>query len=307
MTEDSEKIQELKGTELVASEKDDKRDFALDFTTSSAISRVNIKFLLTYFPIFWFSGILVAIYSYEYFRRLPPIEENWYPYIFTFCYLPIAIFSMMFIFILGCMFFSKLFLILINLIHKPKEGVFLAQIGDKDFEFWCLRTELKKLVMWLVRNFPLPWMDVLAFRWFSVKIDFSSHLQDSWCDMEFIKFGRKVMIGQGAVVMSSMVVGKYLIIKKVFFNDYTVIGGMACVSPGTITGKDVLLGAISLSVLNQFLESEWIYFGIPCIKLKPQRFTGETRMTKKSADDEKAISVEHIVSIEKDKREKYKL
>ena len=147
MTEDLKKIQDLKGTELTTTEKDDKGELAIDFTTSSAISRVNIKFLLTYIPIFWFSGILVAIYSYEYFRRLPPIEENWYPYIFTFCYLPIAIFSMLFIFIIGCIFFSKLILILINLIHKPKEGVFIAQIGDKDFEFWCLRTELKKLVV----------------------------------------------------------------------------------------------------------------------------------------------------------------
>lgn len=307
MTEDLGKIQDLKGTELTAPERDDKRELALDFTTSSAISRVNIKFLLTYIPIFWFSGILVAVYAYEYFRRLPPIEEDWYPYIFTLCYLPIAIFSMLFLFILGCMFFSKLILILINLLHKPKEGVFIAQIGDKDFEFWCLRTELKKLVMWLVRNFPLPWMDVLAFRWFGVKIDFSSHLQDSWCDMEFIKFGRKVMIGQGSVVMSSMVVGKYLIIKEVIFDDYTVIGGMACVSPGTITGKDVLLGAISLSVLNQVLESEWIYFGIPCIKLKPQRFTGETTMAKRSADDAKVVLFEQNVNIEEDKKEKYKL
>jgi len=43
------------------------------------------------------------------------------------------------------------------------------------------------------------------------------------------------MIGQGAVVMSSMVVGKYLIIKKVILDDYTVVGGMACVSPGIFT------------------------------------------------------------------------
>ena len=107
--------------------------------------------------------------------------------------------------------------------------------------------------------------------------------------------------------MSSMVVGKYLIIKKVFFDDYTVIGGMACVSPGTITGKDVLLGAISLSVLNQVLESEWIYFGIPCIKLKPQRFTGETTMAKRSADDAKVVLFEQNVNIEEDKKEKYKL
>ncbi|TFG22314.1 MAG: hypothetical protein EU529_10855 [Promethearchaeota archaeon] len=282
----------------------DKKEYALDFTTSSAIGRVSIKFLVIYIPIFWFSGLLVGIYLYEYFKNLPPITEDWMVYLFPILFLPVAIFSMLFIFILGCIFFSKLFLILINLIHKPKEGIFLAQKGDKDFEFWCMRTELKKLVMWLVRNCPLPWIDTLAFRWFGVKMDFSSHLQDSWCDMEFIQFGRKVLVGQGAVVMSSMVVGKYLIIKKLIFSDYTIIGGMACVSPGTISGKDSFLGALSATVYGQFLETEWIYFGIPCIKLKPNRLGGSKFITKSIVDDEQAISIEHEINIEEDKKDK---
>ncbi|TFG02497.1 MAG: hypothetical protein EU540_01395 [Promethearchaeota archaeon] len=282
----------------------DKKEYALDFTTSSSIGRVSIKFLIIYIPIFWFSGLLVGIYLYEYFKNLPPITEDWMVYLFPILFLPIAIFSMLFIFILGCIFFSKLFLTLINLIHKPKEGIFLAQKGDRDFEFWCMRTELKKLVLWLVRNCPLPWIDTLAFRWFGVKMDFSSHLQDSWCDMEFIKFGRKVLVGQGAVVMSSMVVGKYLIIKKVIFSDYTVVGGMGCVSPGTITGKDSFLGAMSSTVLNQILEANWIYFGIPAIKLKPNKLARVKHMTKSFVDDEQSISIEHEINIEKDKKDK---
>ena len=302
-SESIKKSTEAKENRLTVSENNDLKDYAIDFTTSSAISRVSIKFLIVYIPIFWFSGILVGIYSYEYFRVLPPITEDWYPWIFTLCFIPVALLSMVFVFILSCIFFGKLFLILINLIHKPKEGVFLAQKGDKDFEFWCLRTELKKLVMWLMRNCPLPWMDALAFRWFGVKMDFSSHLQDSWCDIEFIKFGRKVLVGQGAVVMSSMVVGKYLIIKKVIFDDYTVIGGMACVSPGTITGRDSLLGAISATVFNQFLEPEWIYFGIPCIKLKPNKLADLTEMIKRSVDKEQAILIDDKISIEKQKKD----
>ena len=282
----------------------DKKDYALDFQTSSAISRVSIKILIIYIPIFWFSGLLVGIYLYECFKYLPPITEDWSRYLFPILFLPIAIFSMLFIFILGCIFFSKLFLTLINLIHKPKEGIFLAQKGDRDFEFWCMRTELKKLVMWLVRNCPLPWIDTLAFRWFGVKMDFSSHLQDSWCDMEFIKFGRKVLVGQGAVVMSSMVVGKYLIIKEIIFSDYSLIGGMSCVSPGTITGKDSFLGGVSATVFGQFLEPEWIYFGIPCIKLKPNKLAGSRFLTKSIVDDEQAISIEHEINIEEDKKDK---
>jgi hypothetical protein len=285
---------------LSTQEETELSDLSLDFTTSSAISRVNIKFLAVYIPILWFSGLLVSIYVYEYFKNLPPFQENWIQWIPTLLFLPIAVFSMYFIFIGGCIFFSKLFLILINLIHKPKEGIFKAELGDADFEFWCLRTELKKLVIWLMRNCPLPWIDSLGFRWFGVKMDFSSHLLDSWCDIEFIKFGRKVMVGQGAVVMSSMVVGKYLIIKRVICGDYTVIGGMACISPGTITGTDSLLGAISATVPYQILESEWIYFGIPAIKLKPNKLARVGTILKRSVDDSEAIDADHEIISDRD-------
>ena len=126
--------------------------------------------------------------------------------------------------------------------------------------------------------------------------------------MEFVNFGRNVLVGQGAVVMSSMVVGKYLIIKKVILNDFTVIGGLAIVSPGTITGTDSLLGAISSTMLNQTLESGWIYFGIPAIKLKQNKLTFITEMTKRSVDDEEVETYfDDGVNIEEKKKKKLNL
>ena len=74
-------------------------------------------------------------------------------------------------------------------------------------------------------------------------------------------------------------------------DDYTVIGGMSCVSPGTITGRDSLLGAISATVLNQLLETGWIYFGIPAIKLKPNKLSFVSEMTKRTVDDEQKFIV----------------
>ncbi|MHA2182477.1 MAG: hypothetical protein ACXAAH_13740, partial [Promethearchaeota archaeon] len=168
-------------------------DLALDFTTSSAISRVNIKFLIVYIPIFWLSGMLDTIIFYTFIS----LVKNVFVMVF---FLPTMIIIMWFVFILGCFFFSKLFLILINLIHKPNEGVFRAEIGDPDFEFWSLRTEIKKIVLWLLRNWPLPWADILAFKFFGVKMTLSSSLYDSWCDGEFITFGRNVLVGQGVTI-----------------------------------------------------------------------------------------------------------
>ncbi|MFW9972893.1 MAG: acyltransferase, partial [Candidatus Odinarchaeota archaeon] len=245
-------------------------DLRIDFTTSSAISRVNIKFLVVYIPIFWLSGMLdtVIFYTFTYY------VENWVLMAF---FLPAMVIIMWFVFIIGCFFFSKLLLIIINLIHKPKEGIFKAEKGNPDFEFWCLRTELKKIVLWLMRNWPLPWIDILAFKWFGIKMSLSSTLHDSWCDSEFIRFGRRVIVGQGASVMSSMVIGKYLIIKEVIFDDYVMIGGHAIIAPGSIVGKDSIVGALSTTTYDQILDPGWIYFGIPVIKLKKNKYAEERR------------------------------
>lgn len=301
MTE-SRNIQSDQGQNIFNTTKDkDDNDFALNFSTSSALSRINIKFLIIYIPIFWFSGLTVAIYWYEWTKN----KIIWTDWITAIIFLPFALFSMYFLFIFSNIFFCKLFLVLINLIHKPKEGIFLAQRGNRDFEFWCLRTELKKLAIWFTRNCPLPWVDVLAFRWFGLKMDFSSHLQDAWSDLEFINLGRKVMIGQGAVIMSSMIVGKYLIIKKVILNDYVVIGGQATVAPGTIIGKDAILGALSRTTYNQVLDSNWVYFGTPASKLKENKYAEIRRdiIVKKDIAEGKKFKVIYEVNIGEDKKD----
>lgn len=272
-------------------------DLTIDFITSSAIGRINLRFLLIYIPIFWLGGLTVMIYAVSFVPRV----KDW---IASLLFLPASIFFMICLFILGCVFFSKLFLVLINLLHKPKEGIFKAEKGNEEFEFWQIRIQLKKISIWLLNNCPLPWMNVLAFRWFGVKIDFSSHMIDAWVDTEFITFGRKVMVGQGAVVMSSMILGKYLIIKRVYLDDYTVVGGQTSVSPGTIIGQDTVLGALSTTTFNQVLEQSWIYFGFPAKKLKVNKYAELKPEVIKKIDVDNAIAydVEFDINIDEEKR-----
>ncbi|KKM65924.1 hypothetical protein LCGC14_1486360 [marine sediment metagenome] len=283
--------------------KETNQDFMLDFTTSSAISKVNIKFLAIYIPVFWFSGLLVALICYQYTWMAINVDGLWW--IVQIAFLPLFLLGMHFLFIMTCVLFCKLFLILINLIHLPKEGVFFAEIGDPDFDFWCLRTEVKKLVLWLFNNSPVPLADILGFRWFGMKLDFSSHLYDAWCDAEFVKFGRQVLIGQGASVMSSMVVGKYLIIKKIILGDYVVVGAQVSLAPGTIVGKDTVIGAISVTKFNQILEEGWVYMGVPPRKIKPNKYAESQRdiIIKKDVDDEKKYEVKKEVNIDEDKKD----
>ena len=301
-------MNDIKGTDGATIDFDDEKDFLLDFTTSSSINRIGYKSIILQLLVLWIGLFLGYIVIDSYLRTFFIAFDERSRYLHNWILVLIAFpFNILFIYILaviGCIFASKFLLILINLIHVPKEGIFLIHRGNRDYEFWCLRIELKKIAIWMANNCPLPWIDTLAFRWFGVKIDFSSHLQDAWCDVEFIHFGRKVMVGQGAVVLSSMIIGKYLIIKQVIFDDYAVIGGQATIAPGTIIGKDTVIGALSTTNFYQFLEDSWIYFGIPAIKLKPNKYAESRRdlVKKVDVDELKKFSIEHEVNIDEDKK-----
>ena len=285
------------------------RDFLLDFITSSSINKIGIKSILLQVFVLWIgtflSIILIDSYLRTFFIAFDERSRYLHNWVLVLIAFPFNFFIIYILAVIGCIFSCKLLLIFINLVHKPKEGIFLIRKGNRDYEFWRLRIELKKIAIWITNNCPLPWIDTLAFRWFGVKIDFSSHLQDAWCDVEFIRFGRKVMVGQGAVVLSSMIIGKYLIIKQVIFDDYAVIGGQATIAPGTIIGKDTIIGALSTTNFKQFLEESWIYFGIPAIKLKPNKYAELRRdiVKKVDVDGLKKFSIEHKINIDEDKKE----
>ncbi|MFW9866865.1 MAG: hypothetical protein ACFFEN_12290 [Candidatus Thorarchaeota archaeon] len=281
-----------------------KIDYTIDFITSSAISRISVKFLIFYIPILWIAGYMAIAVFFDISSLLVDYigESAW---IITMLLLPVWTFVSYFIFVFGVAFLTKAFLIMINMIHRPKEGVFIAAEGDQDFEFWRLRVELKKLVFWFMNNGPIPWIVMWGFRWMGIKVDFSSHMQDAWADGGFIVFGRNVTVGQGTVVMSSMVVGKYLIIKKVIFEDHSVIGGVSNIAPGTIAGKESVIGAATNTNPNQHIEPGWIYLGIPARKLKPNKYATERRdlIYKREVDEEVKYVVKQEVNIDEDKRE----
>jgi carbonic anhydrase/acetyltransferase-like protein (isoleucine patch superfamily) len=103
--------------------------------------------------------------------------------------------------------------------------------------------------------------------------------------------------------MSSMIIGRYLIIKKVIFDDYVVVGGQATIAPGTIIGKDTVIGALSTTNFLQYLEESWIYFGIPAIQLKPNKFAESRKdiIKKVDVDEVRKYKVKHEINIENDK------
>jgi len=101
-----------------------------------------------------------------------------------------------------------------------------------------------------------------------------------------------------------MVVGKYLVIKRLIFGDYVLVGGHTTIAPGTIIGHDSFVGAVSTTLFNQVIEPSWIYFGIPVIKLKENKYAEERRdlIMKRDVDGAKKFEVEHEVNIDEKKK-----
>ncbi len=181
-------------------------------------------------------------------------------------FLPISIVIYYSIFILCLLFFAKLILILINLIHQPKEGIFHRTLQDKDFLFFLLRRNLKSFVLKIFNYFPLPWAKILALKMFNITIPYNTGVMDSFIDSDFIEIGNNTIFGEGSIVMSSMVLGDFLFVKKVVLKDDCTIGAFSVIAPGTIVEEGAILGMGSYTKINQCLEKNYIHFGRPAKK-----------------------------------------
>ncbi|MGV9174072.1 MAG: hypothetical protein ACOC35_16105, partial [Promethearchaeia archaeon] len=67
---------------------------------------------------------------------------------------------------------------------------------------------------------------------------------------------------------------------------------------------DTVLGAVSSTNYNQLLEPGYIYFGIPAIQLKENKYAEERRdiIVKKDVDKGTKYVVKHDVNIDEDKK-----
>lgn len=65
-----------------------------------------------------------------------------------------------------------------------------------------------------------------------------------------------------------MILGDFLLVKKVILQDGCTIGAFSVVAPGTIVEKGAILGMGSYSKTNQVLEKNYIHIGRPAKKWK---------------------------------------
>lgn len=229
---------------------------------------VKKRYLIFYIFLMWVSMIPVLLEFWFYWRWLwDPVRP-----IHFYIFLPLLCFLMYITAVFTSLFFAKILLLIVNAIHRPKEGVFLREPSDRDYRYWSLRNTIKKWPIWLAHKFPFPFLDNIVFKMFGVKTKFSNSLFEGWVDCEFIEFGENVVVGQGSIVQSAAIVGNLLIIKKTIIEDNVRIGAHAVIMPGTHIGKNSVLAANSTTIVGQELEEGWIYVGIPAKQFKKNRF-----------------------------------
>ncbi|TXT66810.1 MAG: hypothetical protein BAJALOKI3v1_10081 [Promethearchaeota archaeon] len=172
------------------------------------------------------------------------------------------------IFLLTLFSFGKIYLIIINLIHLPKEGKFECSLKDKDYFFYCMRTTIKEFIVKTYDYFPLPWAKIFPLKFFNLTIPSSAGVLDSYIDTDFIELGEESILGEGAIIFSSLILDDTLLIKKTVIQDRATIGAYSIVAPGTYVEEGSILGMGSYTQINQILEKGWIYVGRPARKLK---------------------------------------
>ncbi|MFX1303182.1 MAG: DapH/DapD/GlmU-related protein [Promethearchaeota archaeon] len=234
---------------------------------NTTLTLVKKKYLIFYIFLIWIS-IFTIQFEFWWFWHFYLIKK----YVHYYFFLPIVIFIMYLTSIIISLFFAKIFLVVVNLIHKPREGVFLRHPSDKDYRYWSLRSTIKKWPIWISHKFPFPFMDNICSKMFGVKTKYSNSLFEGWVDTEFIEFGKNIVVGQGAVVQSAIIIGNLFIIRKTIIEDNVMIGSQSVVMPGTHIKKNCILGGHSMTTVGQELEENWVYLGAPAKKFKKNVF-----------------------------------
>ncbi|MFX0021168.1 MAG: DapH/DapD/GlmU-related protein [Candidatus Hermodarchaeota archaeon] len=230
---------------------------------------VKKRYLIFYFFLIWISIIPLLLELWVYWRFLWSYTRPVHFYTF----LPLLCVLMYITITFSGIFFAKILLISVNAIHKPREGIFLRIPEDRDYRYWSLRNTIKRWPIWLAHRFPFPGiMDNICFKMFGVKTKISNSLFEGWVDTEFLEFGKDVVVGQGAIVQSAVIIGNLLIIRKTVIEDDVRIGSHAIVMPGTHIGHNCILAANSVTTVGQVLEQGFIYAGIPAKKFKKNYF-----------------------------------
>jgi hypothetical protein len=185
------------------------------------------------------------------------LKAAWYYWLL----LPLNIYGNIFLFVFTVILFSASIFKLLNLISKPKEGVF--ERGSREWKYMHRRFWTAYFPIWLARALPLPWLDIIAYRFFGTCVGRSVVLYEGYIDPEFVEIGDFTMTSLNICIFSHLIYHDKLIIKKVKVGKACVVGPHTIISPGTVMEDFAVLGVNSYTKINQNLKGNLIHVGTP--------------------------------------------
>ena len=238
-----------------------------EFISTSGVYKIPYTFLIIILQLFfggfvlfvvnlWFiNSIYFLLTGSEFYRS--GVKAEWYFWLLV----PLNIYGNIFLFSLSIILFSAVVNKTLNLMHAPREGVF--EKGSKDWKYMHRRFWTAYFPIWLARALPLPWLDVLVYRLFGVRIGKNVVTYEGYIDPELIEIGDFTMTSLNICIFSHLIYQDKVIIKRVKIGEACIIGPQSIVTPGTILNDRAVLGANSYTYLSQKLESDLIHVGTP--------------------------------------------
>lgn len=222
--------------------------------------RLRNKYLLLYVVIIILSFVPCSLFEYWYFINFWRSDYYW----LFFLLLPFNILVLIYLLQFSSIIFSLLFLSIVKLLHKPKEGIFKRDISDKEYLYWNLRNLIKKWPLFILASNPFPWFkNRFVLRFFGVKIGKKSICDNCWISSEFVLIGKNVIIGMNSAILSFGIEQDSFFIKKIVIGDDVLIGAKCVLLPGTTMKKGAKLSAHSYTNVGDILEENSVYMGHP--------------------------------------------
>ncbi|MHA2288831.1 MAG: hypothetical protein ACXABG_08590 [Promethearchaeota archaeon] len=238
--------------------------------------------LILLFVNLWFINSLYYLLTGSQFYSIG-FKAEWYYWLL----LPLNIYGNIFLFTFTIIAFSALIFRLLNRLSNPKEGVF--ERGSKDWKYMHRRFWTAFFPIWLARALPLPWLDIIAYRFFGIRVGRSVVLYEGYIDPVFVEIGDFTMTSLNICIFSHLIYQDKVIIKKVKVGKACVVGPHTIISPGTVMEDFAVLGVNSYTKINQNLEGNLIHVGTPVSITLPIQSVEESQQkavkVKKGSDD----------------------
>lgn len=185
------------------------------------------------------------------------LRAEWYYWLL----LPLNIYGNIFLFAFTIIIFSAGIFRLLNKLSPPREGAF--ERGSKDWKYMHRRFWTAFFPIWLARALPLPWLDIIAYRFFGTRVGRSVVLYEGYVDPEFVEIGDFTMTSLNICIFSHLLYQDKVLIKKVKVGKACVVGPHTIISPGTVMEDFAVLGVNSYTKINQNLKGNLIHVGTP--------------------------------------------